>query len=82
MREFEIEIKRCSVIIHSCLQTKHFALQNVQFLIPEGRSSAFGGFWTMGGFLDNEGGFWTMVGVSGQWWGFSDNEISVGVSGQ
>ena len=36
----------------------------------------------MGGFLDNEGGFWTMVGVSGQWWGFSDNEISVGVSGQ
>ena len=34
MREFEIEIKRCSVIIHSCLQTKHFALQNVQFLIP------------------------------------------------
>ena len=33
----------------------------------------------MGGFLDNEGGFWTMVGVSGQWRGFSDNAIFVGV---
>ena len=70
VREFEIEIKRCSVIIHSCLQTKHFALQNVQFLIPgllfrhsiiPGRDNTSSWGFT------NLSGWWTLSKVSILW---------------